>query len=114
LISSSSLTDLALIIPDTVDWAAISTTIITANRIGRVAEGDQLFLKVFSASDQSSERFERSYQILIGLPSNNAAIKDLNDLLPVSFDTEGVKPKSPTVWPQFIHPQGNSDLSNQS
>jgi hypothetical protein len=95
LISSSSLTDLALIIPDTVDWAAISTTIITANRIGRVAEGDQLFLKVFSASDQSSERFERSYQILIGLPSNNAAIKDLNDLLPVSFDTEGVKPKFP-------------------
>ena len=90
---SPSLANLAFIVPDNVDWTTATTVLQMANRLGHTAKGDQLLSAVLPASAPAAATADRPYQILIGLPSQNAAITQVNDLLPQPFADDKVTPK---------------------
>jgi cellulose synthase operon protein B len=92
-LGSASLSNLAFVVPDDMDWSVASGVVTIANRLGRISEGDAINLAVVGASDQSSIESERPYQILIGFPEQNPAIMALNEILPQPFDTESFLPK---------------------
>jgi cellulose synthase operon protein B len=84
--------NLAFVVPDAPDWATTSAVLEIANRIGRVSVGDAIDPAVVSSSALRSMDNERPYQILVGLPEQNNAIMDLNEILPQSFDKETYAP----------------------
>jgi hypothetical protein len=88
------MSNLAFIVPDKLDWSSAATVLQVANRLGRTAKGDQLAVAVASAAQQTQTAVQRPYQILVGLPSQNAAIQKLNDLLPQPFETDWQTPKA--------------------
>ena len=93
-LGQSSLSNLAFVVPDTIDWASASTVLTVANRIGRIAKGDQLFPAVITASTQEKDAVDRPYQIFVGLFNQNPAIAQINDLLPLPFEEDGITPKA--------------------
>ena len=90
---NSSLANLAFIVPDSIDWSVATTVVQIANRLGRVADGDQLLNMVVPASQSQAIAAQRPYQILVGLPAQNQAILQLNDLLPQPFAEDNSTPK---------------------
>ena len=93
-LGSASLSNLAFIVPDTIDWTTATTVLEVANRLGRTAKGDQLLNAVIPASLQPENSTQRPYQIIVGLPSQNPVIMQLNDLLPQPFEDDKVTPKA--------------------
>jgi Bacterial cellulose synthase subunit. len=93
-LGSAEMSNLALVVPEKPDWATANLVIQSINRLGRTAKGDQLAVAVVPASQQTQVSAQRPYQILVGLPAQNKAIQQLNDLLPQPFESDWVTPKA--------------------
>ena len=93
-LGSASLSNLAFIVPDTIDMTTATVVLQVANRLGRTATGDELLSAVLSASAQSQASTQRPYQIVVGLPAQNSVIMQINDLLPQPFAADKVTPKA--------------------
>jgi hypothetical protein len=93
-LGSADMSNLAFIVPDKMDWSSATTVLQVANRFGRTAKGNQLAVMVVPAAQQVQAAAQRPYQILVGLPSQNAAIQKLNDLLPQPFEADWQTPKA--------------------
>jgi hypothetical protein len=93
-LGSADMSNLAFVVPDKPDWSSVSTVLQVANRLGRTAKGNQLAGMVIPAAQQGQNSTQRSYQVLVGLPSQNMAIQQLNDLLPQPFESDWLTPKA--------------------
>ncbi len=90
------LADLAFILPDQPSPEVVAGLAAISAQIGRSAEGDGLFPHVvFAGNAQAADQYR--YQILIGLPDENAAIAALNDRLPLPFESGNMPRSLPQV-----------------
>jgi hypothetical protein len=105
-LGSPTLSNLAVIVPDVPDWTTSAMVLTVANRIGRSAKGDQLLLTVLPASAQGTDLPERPFQIVVGLPSQNSAIMKVNDLLPQSFEEDGITPRTIEGYADIVPASG--------
>lgn len=105
-LGSPTLSNLAVIVPDVPDWTTSAMVLTVANRIGRSAKGDQLLLTVLPASAQRTDLPERTFQIVVGLPSQNSAIMKVNDLLPQPFEEDGITPRTIEGYADIVPASG--------
>jgi len=84
-IGPANLTDLAFVVPRESGTAVTETVLRIAERLGHFAEGEALWPTVVDAETLESLESPPGHQILVGRPSQNAAIAGLNELLPQPF-----------------------------
>jgi cellulose synthase operon protein B len=105
-LGSANFSNLAFVVPEQVDWPTTNLVLQLANTLGHTARGDSLLSEVVPASKQASISTERPYQIIVGLPAQNAAIMQINDLLPQPFNADKVTPKPLPEMAQISSPSG--------
>jgi len=105
-IGPANLSDLAFVVPDSIRSAVAQATIQIAERLGHLAEGEALAPQVITA--QALESLDRPphYQILIGRPTQNAAIALMNDALPQPFKLGTDDPEPVEALAQITPPDG--------
>jgi len=93
-------------VPDSIRSAVAQATIQIAERLGHLAEGEALAPQVITA--QALESLDRPphYQILIGRPTQNAAIALMNDALPQPFKLGTDDPEPVEALAQITPPDG--------
>ena len=93
-LGAEDFSNLAVIVPEKPDWNVVTSVLQIVNRLGRNSSGDSLNLTIVPASKQAEITTSRPNQILVGLPSDNAAIQAVNDLLPQAFESDFKTPKT--------------------
>ncbi|MBN2047021.1 MAG: cellulose biosynthesis cyclic di-GMP-binding regulatory protein BcsB [Anaerolineaceae bacterium] len=91
---AANLSTMAFVVGDSPDLISASTIAAVAARIGRFADGENLWPTVVTASNAKDAEKSTPYQILVGLPTDNKAIADLNDRLPQPFQPGTNEPKA--------------------
>jgi len=86
-IGSSNLSDMAFIVPDQADISITRAVEMVSFRLGQYSEGLTISPLVTDASHQEEISSRAPHQILVGLPTENAAINRLNDQLPLPFQS---------------------------
>lgn len=77
-----------------------------AAQLGRSAEGDMLYPQVIPSS-KAAEAEPGQYQILVGLPTENPAIYDLNEILPLPIVPGTNSPEASDQIAQIAPPGGS-------
>lgn len=106
-LGSATLANLAFVVPDKIDWPVANLVLQVSNRIGHTARGDSLLPAVVSVKDQAAVSTARSYQIIVGLPAQNDAVMQLNDLLPQPFEADKVTPRAIAGVTQVVPASGS-------
>jgi len=105
-IGPANLSDVTFVVPDSADSTIARAIIQIAERLGHLAEGEALAPQVINAQTLESMAQPPDYQILIGHPTQNAAIARLNADLPQPFRPGTDDPEPVETLAQIVPPQG--------
>lgn len=104
------LSDLAIVVPDAPGSETAQSIAWIVAGLGRYAQGQELSPKVISASNISNMDTSIYSQILIGMPSGNSAIYQLNAVLPLPFVNGLDTPQSPEMIARIIPATGTDSV----
>ena len=91
-IGPANLADLVFVVPERIEIAVVEVVLRIAERLGHFAEGESLWPAVVDVKTFESANSLPDHRILVGRPSQNAAIARLNDRLPQPFEPGTDKP----------------------
>jgi hypothetical protein len=107
-LGSDNLSDLAFVVPDSPNAAIAQSVNLIANRIGHYTSSAVLAPRVIDSAAASAQPQPTPYQILIGQPTKNKAIAQLNSKLPQPFVSGTDQPAQVASIPR-IYPPKNSE-----
>ncbi len=87
--SATNPAPLLFVVPDEADEVTLTTAVAVAKRLGTQINANHLPLQVATAASLTGRQKEQSNLILVGLPENNALIRELADDFPIPPTTEG-------------------------
>lgn len=106
-VGSSNLSDVAFVVPDQPSPTDALAVGQVAFRLGQYADGLSVFPKVVGAANADEIQTLAPYQFLIGLPTQNPAIAELNDQLPLPFQAGTNNPQTDEEVAAVINPNGS-------
>ena len=109
----ANLSDMAFVVPDKADINSANAVVQIANRLGHFTSSSVLSPAVVGATTLAAMSQPFPHQILIGLPTKNAAIQKINAQLPLPFQTGTDKPTQLQTIP-IVAPESNSQGYLQS
>jgi len=102
---SDNLADLAFVIPDDPSELILQSVVQVSSGIGTYAEGEQLHPYVIGSSEAVEKTNLLPFQVLIGRPTQNKAILDLNESLPLKFQANSDIPAINEATSGIIPPE---------
>jgi|GEM_PF-6695350 len=105
----SDLSDLAFVVPDSADWSIAQSIAWIAGRLGRYSASPEFNPSIITASNYKTDN-PFTNQILIGEPSKNPAIYQLNSILPLPFATGKNTLENPEKIAQILAPTGSGSI----
>ena len=105
-VGPANLSGVTFVVPDSADSTIARAIIQIAERLGHFAEGEALAPQVINAQTLESMSQPSGYQILVGRPTQNTAIAQLNDILPQPFEPGTDDPKPVETLTQIVPPEG--------
>jgi hypothetical protein len=108
-IGATDFSDLSFVVPDAPDWTSAQAIAWIASRLGKNSSSPEFIPGVVKASDNTAEKAS-TYQILIGEPSKNPAIFQLNAILPMPFTQGQNTLQNPAQIAQFTSASGSSSI----
>ncbi len=94
--SDRNLTDLLVVVPDTVASAILQSLTSLAIGMGASAKGQYMTFRVRRVADASPEMLEKHHLIFLGTPTTHGLLAQVNDRLPQPFE-EGSNLLKPVV-----------------
>jgi hypothetical protein len=98
------LTDTAFIVPDPAGLPIVQAATMMAGRLGRYAEGEAIYPKVADPDEALANESAIPYQFIIGQPTENEAIYQINDILPLPFVEGSNQPQESEAVAQILAP----------
>jgi hypothetical protein len=106
---AGNLSDFAFIVPDSSDWSTAQAVAWISASLGRYSTSTEFSPNIIQASENSIDNATPN-QILIGEPSKNPAIYQLNDILPMPFVEGKNTLQNPEKIAQIMSPTGSGSL----
>jgi hypothetical protein len=104
-VGPAGLSDFAFIVPEFIDISLAHAVLLIAERLGHFVEGEALSPRVIDAQALASMSRPPGHQILIGRPTQNTAIADLNHGLPQPFKPATDDPEPVEALVQIVPPE---------
>lgn len=103
----SDMSDVAFVLPESPNEAIGLAMAQITNRLGRFVDGKALYPKVVDENSSANLEATAPYQFLIGLPTDNVAIQNINDILPLPYQPGTNEPQNLEGYADILPESGS-------